>query len=421
MPGRRMLRSLRHRNYRLYYFGQLVSLHGRWMQTIAQSWLVYRMTQSSLMLGFVSFVTLLPMLLFGLIGGVVADRLPRRKLLIAAHALAMLQAMVLGVLTLGGWIQVWQILVLAFCLGLVQAFEMPARHSFVPEMVPREDLANAIALNSSVFNIARFLGPALAGWLVALVGEGLVFLLNGVSILAVIGGLSLMRLPAVARPPIRGSTASHLWEGLRYAWQHKVIRATMMMVGLFSLAGGSYVVLLPVFAKEVYGGGPETLGMLYGAVGAGALLGALRLAHRAGSTNTLRGVGPAGLGVGMALVVLAAAAWFWLALSVLAVTGFALTTLVASSNTSIQMRVPDALRGRVMALFSVVFLGLAPIGSLAAGGMAHVLGAPAAVGLLGVVCLAGAGAFMLIASQRVADEHSKPSDAVEYEVQNPNH
>lgn len=394
MPGRRILRSLRHRNYRLYYLGQLVSMHGTWMQSVAQAWLVYRLTQSSFMLGLVSFVTLLPMLLLGLLGGVVADRLPRRRLLITAHALAMVQALVLGVLTLKGWIQVWQILLLAFWLGLVQAFETPARHSFVSEMVPREDLANAIALNSSVFNIARFLGPAIAGWLIALVGEGPMFLLNGVSFLAVIIGLLRMNLPETARPALKGSTAGHLGEGLRYAWSHATIRPALLMVALVSLAGASYLVLMPVLAKEVFGGGPETLGILYGAAGAGALVGALRLAHRAGVLGLERVIGSAGVIAGLALLVLSAAKGLWLALPTLAVAGFALTTLVASSNTFIQMLVPDALRGRLMALFSVVFLGLAPIGSLTAGSLAHALGAPATVGVFGLLCLVGAAVFL---------------------------
>ncbi len=394
MPGRRILRSLRHRNYRLYYLGQLVSMHGTWMQSVAQAWLVYRLTQSSFMLGLVSFVTLLPMLLLGLLGGVVADRLPRRRLLITAHSMAMLQALVLGVLTLKGWIQVWQILLLAFWLGLVQAFETPARHSFVSEMVPREDLANAIALNSSVFNIARFLGPAIAGWLVAMVGEGPVFLLNSASFLAVIIGLLRMNLPETARPVLKGSAAGHLGEGLRYAWSHATIRPALMMVALVSLAGASYLVLLPVLAKEVFGGGPQTLGILYGAAGAGALVGALRLAHRAGALGLERVIGSAGVIAGLALLGLSTAEGLWLALPALAVGGFAFTTLIASSNTFIQMLVPDALRGRLMALFSVVFLGLAPIGSLTAGSLAHVLGAPATVGLFGLLCVAGAVVFL---------------------------
>lgn len=394
MPGRRILRSLRHRNYRLYYLGQLVSMHGTWMQSVAQAWLVYRLTQSSFMLGLVSFVTLFPMLLLGLLGGVVADRLPRRRLLITAHSMAMLQALVLGVLTLKGWIQVWQILLLAFWLGLVQAFETPARHSFVSEMVPREDLANAIALNSSVFNIARFLGPALAGWLVALAGEGPVFLLNSASFLAVIIGLLRMNFPETARPALKGSTAGHLGEGLRYAWSHVTIRPALMMVALASLAGASYLVLLPVLAKEIFGGGPQTLGILYGAAGAGALVGALRLAHRTGALGLERVIGSAGVIAGLALLALSTAEGVWLALLALTAGGFAFTTLIASSNTFIQMLVPDALRGRLMALFSVVFLGLAPIGSLAAGSLAHVLGAPATIGAFGLLCVAGAAVFL---------------------------
>jgi MFS family permease len=403
----RTLRSLRHRNYRLYYLGQLVSMNGTWMQNVAQAWLVYSMTQSSLMLGLVAFFGLLPMLLFGLIGGVLADRISRRRLLIAAQVLAMAQALSLGLLTVAGLVQVWHIIVLAVLLGLVQAFETPARHSFVAEMVPREDLPNAVALNASVFNIARFVGPALAGWLVAVLGPGPVFLVNGASFLAVLVVLLMMRLPEPAVPRPGGSTLAHLVEGLRFAWGHAPIRVGLMMVALVSMSGTPHVVLMPVLAQEVFGGGPQTLGMLLAAAGAGALAGALRLAHRTGATGPGL-IGGAGILAGLALLLLSAVTQFALALAVLAAMGFALTSVFASTNAFIQLAVPDRLRGRIMALFAVIFIGLMPVGSLIAGSTAHFIGAQPTIALFGGVCIAGAALFVWraprVASEQVGGE-----------------
>jgi MFS family permease len=389
-----ILRSLRHSSYRLYFIGQLVSMNGTWMQNVAQAWLVYRLTQSSFMLGLVAFFGTLPMLLFGLLGGVVADRLSRRKLLMGAQVLAMSQAATLGVLTLTGLVQVWHILVLAATLGLVHAFETPARHSFVAELVPREDLSNAIALNAGLFNLARFLGPAIAGLLVALLGEGPVFLVNAGTFLVLLMMLLAIRLPGALERPAAGSTLTHLGEGLRFAWGHAPIRAGLMVVALVGLVGAPHVVLMPVFAQEVFGGGPKTLGMLLGAVGAGALAGALRLAQRVGTTGLERVIGSAGVLAGLMLLALSAVPALWLALPVLAALGFALTTVFSTSNAFIQLAVPDRLRGRIMALFSVIFLGLMPIGSLASGSLAHLIGAPATVGVFGVLCLVGAAVFL---------------------------
>ncbi len=399
-----VLRSLRHRDYRVYFFGQLVSLHGTWMQNVAQAWLVYRLTQSSFMLGLVSFAALLPVLLLGLFGGVVADRLPRRTLFVVMQLLAMMQALVLGVLTLGGWIRVWEIIVLAFLLGTVTAFEMPARHSMIAGLVPRADLANAIALNSSLFNVARFMGPALAGWLVAVIGEGALFLLNAASFLAVVVAISRIHVSPSAIAVRRASAGADLLEGLGFAWGHRPIRTGLLLVGLISLAGVPYMVLMPVFAQEIFAGGPRTLGLLMGAAGGGALVGALRLAQRASPQGLERLIGGAGVVGGIALAVFSRVGILGWALVVLSVVGYCLTTLVASTNAFIQTQVPDQLRGRVMSLFSVTFIGMAPIGNLIAGSLAHGIGASATVGGLGLICASGSLLFLRFAPRAAVAE-----------------
>ncbi len=390
-----IFRSLRHRNFRLYFSGQLLSLNGTWMQNVAQAWLVYRLTQSSVMLGVVAFCSLAPVLLFALYGGLLADRVSRRRMLLVVNSLATLQALTLGILTLGGWIQPLHIVILALLLGVVHALEMPARHSFVAEMVPREDLSNAIALNSSVFNVARFLGPAIAGGLVAWIGEGWVFVINAMTFLAIIGALAAMRGTREAPPARQGSALMHIREGVRYARGHRHIRAGLMLVAMMSVVSASTTVLMPVFAKQVYLGGAELLGILLGSLGVGSLLGALRLAQRTSSEGLDRVIGSAGLGAGAALLAFAWIHSLPLALPALAVVGFCQTTLVASTNTLIQLLVVDTLRGRVMSLFSMIFIGLMPIGSLTAGTLAHYWGVAPPVTLFAAVCLLGSLTFLL--------------------------
>ena len=394
LVGGRLRRSLRHREFRLYFFGQMVSLHGTWMQNVAQAWLVYRLTNSSFMLGLVSFVSLVPVLVLGLVGGAAADRFPRRRLFLITQLLSLGQALTLAVLTLGGVVTVGQVMALAMVLGLAQAFEIPARHTLLAGLVPREDLHNAIALNSSLFNLARFVGPAVAGWLVALVGEGPVFLINALSFLAVVAALLAMRPPAA--PPVTGhTTGSRIGEGLRYARTQPPIRRALALVAVASLTGVPYMVLMPVFARQVFGGGPGILGVLLGAAGAGALVGALYLAQRQRSEGLERVMGAAGILAGLGLVAFSRTHALVAALAVLPVVGFAMTTLVASTNTFLQLSAPEALRGRVMSLFSVLFIGLAPVGNLSAGALAHALGAPFTVGVLGAVCCGAALVYTL--------------------------
>jgi MFS family permease len=381
---------MRHRNYRLYFCGQLVSLTGTWMQNTAQGWLVFRLTNSSMALGIVGFASMLPVLLFGLFGGVLADRFPKRKLLIWAQAVAMVQAAALCLLTLSGHIEVWQVAVFAACLGLVNAVEIPTRHSFVVEMVGKEDLHNAVALNSSIFHLARVLGPSAAGLLVGFIGEGWCFGLNAVSFLAVIAGLAAMRLPSAPPKPHTAGVGEHLKEGVAYAWKTPLVRSILLLISIAALLGSSAIVLLPAFAGDVFHSGPQGLGILTAASGLGSLAGALFMASRKDAKGLRRIAlwGCAGLGASLALFAQAPA--FWAAALLIAPTGFFLMVLMPSCNTMLQLEAPDGMRGRIMSLYTMLYMGVAPFGSLLAGSMAHWLGAPLAVTILGLGCLAAA-------------------------------
>lgn len=380
-----LFRSLRHRNFRLYFAGQLVSITGTWMQNVAQAWLVYRLTDSSAMLGIVAFSGLAPILLLGLPAGLLADRISRRRLLLGAQFIAMLQAFTLAALTLGGKIQVWQVVVLALVLGVVHAAEMPTRHAFLAELVPRGDLPNAVALNSSLFNIARFLGPAAAGWLVAIASEGLVFLINGGSFAAVVLVLLTIRVGENIRPG--GSKWLGFIDGLRFAWRTPALRRGLLLLTFLSLGGTAYSVLMPLFADRIFGGGAETLGHLLGTAGGGALLAALRLAYLGGRQPLEHDIAAATLVAGMGMLSLSFIEQLWLAFPVLMVLGFCLTTVVASIVTLLQLNTPRELRGRVMSLFSVLFIGVTSVGNLMAGLIAEQAGVAATVALFGLTSL----------------------------------
>lgn len=383
------LRALRHRNFQLFFGGQFVSLIGTWMQTVAESWLVYRMTGSALVLGVVGFSSQIPVFLLSPIGGLVADRYNRRRVVIATQTASMLLAAVYATLILGGWIQVWQIITLAAALGVVNAFDIPARQAFLVEMVGKEDLLNAIALNSSMFNGARVVGPAVAGILVAWIGEGWCFAANAISYIAVITGLLLM---AVTPHEIagEGSMAEHIAEGFRYAQQTMPIRALLLLVGLVSLVGMPYSVLMPVFADQVLHGGARGLGILMGATGVGAMLGALTLAMRSGVKGLGRLAAISGGGFGVFLLIFSFSRYFWLSFFVLMPVGFTMMLQMACSNTLIQAMVPDRLRGRVMSMYSMMFMGMAPLGALLGGSMAEKIGAPLTVGIGGALSVLGA-------------------------------
>jgi MFS family permease len=388
-------RALRHRNFRLFLGGQIISLAGTWMQQVALSWLVYRLTRSPFLLGLVGFAGQIPSLVLAPFAGVWADRGNRRRIVIATQALAMVQALLLAALVLSGRVSVGHLLALSIFLGLVNGVDIPTRQAFLVEMVPgREDLANAIALNSSVFNAARLVGPAVAGLMIGLVGEGMVFLLNGLSYVAVIGALHAMRLgPRAQAGRATEPMGRRLAEGFRYAFGFPPIRALIFLVAVVSLMGVPFTVLMPVFATDVLGGGANTLGFLMAASGVGALAGALYLASR----PSVRGLG---------YVILASVALFgasligfglsrWAPLSMVALLGAGLGMMVqmASSNTILQTIVDDDKRGRVMSFYTMAFMGMVPFGSLLAGLLASRIGAPRTVMLGGLACLLAAAAF----------------------------
>jgi MFS family permease len=388
-------RAFRHRNYQLFFAGQLVSLTGTWMQSVAEAWLVFRLTGSAALLGLTSFATLSPVFLFATFGGIVADRVDRRRIIIVTQTVSMLLPLTLAALTLSGHVRVWHVFVLATCLGIVNAFDIPARQSFIVEMVGREDLTNAIALNSSMVNGARVVGPAVAGLLVAAVGEGWCFLLNGISYLAVIAGLLMMQVPERSRHHARRSAWRDTVEGFRFVAKTGPIHSVLMLLGLLSFAGMPYSVLMPVFAESILNAGPKGLGLLMGASGLGALGGALALVSRRGVRGLGRWVAVSSAAFGVALIAFSFSRTFWLSALLLIPVGAAMMVEMASSNTLIQAMVPDRLRGRVMALYSMMFMGMAPFGALFSGWIAERFGAPMTVAFGGVVCLAGAGVFSL--------------------------
>jgi len=385
------LRALRHRNFQLFFSGQLISLIGTWMQTVAQSWLVYRLTHSALLLGSVGFASQIPVFLFAPLGGITADRFNRRNVVIGTQISAMVLAFILAVLTLSHAVdhRVWLIFVLAALLGVVNAFDIPGRQSFLVEMVGREDLMNAIALNSSMFNGARVIGPAIAGILLVKIGEGWCFFANAVSYIAVIIGLLLMRVQSPVRAPM-ASPLEHMMDGFRFVNRTAPIRALMLLLGLVSLVGMPYVVLMPIFADQILHGGARGLGILMGATGVGALLGALTLAFREGVKGLGRWVAWCCAGFGASLMVFAISHTFWLSVILLLPVGYCMMLQMACSNTLIQVMVPDALRGRVMAVYSMMFMGMAPIGALFGGALAERLGAPVTVAIGGAASIAGA-------------------------------
>jgi len=387
------VRALRHRNFQLFFAGQMISLIGTWMQTVAQSWLVYRLTGSSLLLGTVGFASQLPVFLIAPIGGAVADRTNRHRVVIATQTASMILAFILSLLTLTHRVQVWQIMVLAAGLGVVNAFDIPARQAFLMDMVGREDLMNAIALNSSMFNGARILGPAVAGILVAWVGEGWCFFANAVSYIAVIAGLLMMRAEHPANLAGEASPIEHILEGFRFVARAAPIRAILLLLGLVSLVGMPYSVLMPVFASEILHGGARELGWLMGATGVGALLGALSLATRVGVRGLGKIIGLCAGGFGGSLILFAFSKMFWLSMLLLLPVGFTMMVQMASSNTLLQSMVPDQMRGRVIAVYSMMFMGMAPFGAFFAGAIAHHIGAPWTVAVGGVACIAGSIAF----------------------------
>ncbi len=384
------VRALRHRNFQLFFTGQAISLVGTWMQTVAQSWLVYRMTGSTLLLGTVGFASQIPVFIMAPVGGTVADRNNRQRVVIGTQIASMVLAAILALLTLSGRIQVWQIMVLAAGLGVVNAFDIPARQAFLIDMVGREDLLNAIALNSSMFNGARIIGPAIAGILVASIGEGWCFFANAVSYIAVIIGLLLMRIQHPANLANQASPLENILEGFSFVRNTGPVRAILLLLGLVSLVGMPYAVLMPVFADRILHGGARGLGILMAATGVGALLGAASLAARVGVKGLGKLIALAAGGFGVSLILFSFSNMFWLSTVLLVPVGFTMMVQMASSNTLIQAMIPDQLRGRVMSVYSMMFMGMAPLGAFLAGALANHLGAPWTVAVGGVASIAAA-------------------------------
>jgi MFS family permease len=388
-----MLRALRHRNFQLFFSGQLISLIGTWMDNIAEAWLVYRLTGSSLLLGTVAFAGQIPVFLLAPIGGMVADRWNRQRVVIATQAISMVLAGILAVLTLSHRIRVWEVVVLAALMGAVNAFDIPARQAFLVDMVGREDLMNGIALNSSMFNGARVIGPSIAGILVASIGEGWCFAANSISYIAVIIGLLLMHVNRAPVETLRVSPFEHIVEGFRFVWNTGPIRALLLLLGLVSLVAMPYSVLMPIFAAKILHGNARTLGVLMGATGVGALGGALTLASRTGVKGLGRWVAVACASFGTFLILFSLSRWYLLSVALLVPVGFAMMVQMASSNTLIQAMVPDRLRGRAMAVYSMMFMGMAPMGALLSGWSADHLGAQWTLAIGGVGAIVGAALF----------------------------
>jgi MFS family permease len=390
---RRAFRSLRHRNFRLFSFGQVISLPGAWMQTVALSWLVYRMTDSATLLGVVQFAMHIPIFLFGLLGGLAADRFPRRRLVMATQVLLMAQASVLAALVLTGRATIHHLILLAAVLGFALAFDIPARQSLLSELVPPKDLMNAIALNSSNFNLARLVGPAAAGFLVARWGEGMCFLINALTFTVVLVALTQIRTVTPRSAGDETSPLKQLGEGLVYVASTPHAKALLSLLAAASLCAYPHIVLMPVFARDILGGDASTLGTLMASGGGGALLGALTLASRRDTRGLGRTLALSCGGFGAALVAFSFSRHLVLSHLLMVAAGFGMMMHLASTNTLLQSLVPGELRGRLMSIYSTILIGFAPFGSLVTGWFADQYGAPTVLAACGGLLVLSAARF----------------------------
>ena len=389
-----IFRALSHRNYRLFFGGQGISLIGTWMQQIAMSWLVYRLTDSALLLGVVGFTSRIPTFLLASLAGVLADRWNRHRVLVITQTLSMIQAMILAILVLTGAIAVWHIIFLSLSLGLINALDIPTRQSFVVDMIEkREDLGNAIALNSSIVNGARLIGPSVAGMLIATLGEGMCFLLNGLSFIAVIFALLAMKITPKKREAQSSKVFQGLKEGFSYAFGFAPIRSVLLLLGVVSLMGMPFTVLMPIFAEKILHGGPQALGFLSGATGVGAIAGSIYLASRKSVLGLGRIIVISSNLFGIGLIGFSLSRLFWLSLLMMLLTGFGMMVEMASSNTVLQTIVEEDKRGRIMGFYTMAFMGMVPFGSLLAGTLANNIGAPNTVMIGGVACILGSVLF----------------------------
>jgi MFS family permease len=387
-----VFRSLKLKNYRLFFFGQIISVIGTWLQMTAMPWLVYRLTHSALLLGTIGFLTQIFILVLSPFAGTLADHFPKKKLLIITQTLSMLQAFVLAYLTLSGHLQIWHIVVMAVSLGIINAFDMPARQSFVIEMVSKENLINAIGLNSMIFNTARLIGPAIAGILIAALGEGWCFLLNGVSFIAVIAALFFIVPLASAAPADKGelSIIKKFLSGLAYIRSSKAISSILLLLAITGLVGVFPTILMPVFVRDIYHMSASGLGLFMSSMGVGALLGTINIASKKNLEGVEKIIYRSALFVGALIILFGAVHQIVLACVLLALIGYFLVLQMGMTNTLIQLTTPDELRGRVMGFYITAFMGFAPLGSLVAGSMAHKFSAPVTVAAGGAASLVAA-------------------------------
>jgi MFS family permease len=408
-------RAMQHRNFQLFIGGQLVSLIGTWMQSTAQLWLVYKLTGSAALLGVFGFANQVPILFLASIGGYVGDRYNRHRGVIWTQTASMILAFALAVLALGNIIKVWELIFIAFLAGVVNAFDVPIRQAFFVQMVGKEDLPNAIALNSSIFHGARVVGPAIAGTTIAWLdahhvksSEGWCFLMNGLSFLAVIGALAAMRIPKTEPKRPEGSPFQNFIQGFRFAMQDLPIRSALLLLSVLSLFGLQYAVFLPLFAKDILHSEARGFGLLMSSAGVGAVLGALHFAARTDYKELARWMAVTSMTCAIGLEVFAQSRVFWLSSAVLLIVGFAVTSQMTATNTLIQNRVPDELRSRVMAVYATMMMGMQPIGSLIAGGVAKHAGAPKTLAAFGVVVLLGSLVFLFRVVKRLRPVQAAP-------------
>jgi MFS family permease len=401
-------RALQHRNFQLFIAGQLVSLIGTWMQSTAQLWLVYKLTGSAALLGVFGFANQVPMLFLSWLGGYIGDHYDRRHGVMWTQTASMILAFVLAGLTLGKIIMVWQLILIAFLVGIVNAFDVPIRQAFFVQMVGKEDLPNAIALNSSIFHGARVVGPAIAGTTIAWLeahhvksSEGWCFLMNGLSFLAVIGALAAMRIPKTEPKAREGSPFQNFIQGFRFAMHDLPIRSALLLLSVLSLFGLQYAVFLPLFARDILHSGASGFGLLMSSAGIGAVLGALHFAARTDYKGLARWIAVTSMTCAIGLEVFAGSRVFWLSSAVLLIVGFAVTSQMTATNTLIQNRVPDELRSRVMAVYATMMMGMQPIGSLIAGGVAKHAGAPRTLAAFGILVLLGSLVFLFRVVKRL--------------------
>ena len=408
--GSTRFRAMQHRNFQLFIAGQLISLIGTWMQTTAQLQLVYELTHSPALLGVFGFASQVPMLFLSSIGGYVGDRYNRHRGVIVTQSVSMVLAFALAALTLTNMIREWEVIGIAFLVGIVNAFDVPIRQAFLVQMVGKEDLPNAIALNSSIFNGARVVGPAIAGFAMAWIGEGWCFFVNGISFLAVIVALLMMRIAKTEGKPSDESPLRSVIQGFQFAMGDLPMRSALLLLSTLSLFGLQYSVFMPIYANEILKGGRRMLGLLLSFAGVGAFLGALQFAAREHYKGLARWIAATSMTCAVGLIIFSQAKTFWLCAVVLFVVGFAATSQMAATNTLIQNRVPDELRSRVMAVYATMFMGVQPIGALLAGGVAKRIGAPFALTVCGSLVLLGSLIFIVRVVMRLGETQTVPAD-----------